>query len=74
MSIEYIRKTYGLAVKIGDWVTVRKGAGSVFDGRPCKIIRADGPYLVLKGATWRGKFHPGDIEIPALHPNGGRTQ
>ena len=62
MSIAYIRKTYGLSVKVGDQVVIRKGAGTSFDGMQGKILRARGQYLVVKGETWRGSFHPGDIE------------
>lgn len=62
MSIEYIRKTYGLPVKVGQQVRIRKGAGTWFDGFKGKVLRARGQYVVVKGETWRGNFHPGDIE------------
>jgi hypothetical protein len=74
MSIEYIRKTYGLTVKVGQQVRIRNGAGSWFDGMTGKVLRTSGPYLVVKGETWRGNFHPADIETPALHPDGGNPR
>lgn len=61
MSIAYIRKAYGCNHKIGDQVTIRKGAGSWFDGMSGTLLRAHGPYLVVKGETWRGHFHPSDV-------------
>lgn len=61
MSIDYIRKTYGCAHKIGDQVTIRKGAGSRFDGMTGKLIATRSAYLVVKGKTWRGNFHPDDV-------------
>jgi len=61
MSIDYIRKTYGCAHKIGDQVTIRKGAGSSMDGMTGKLVRARGAYLVIRGETWRGTFHPADV-------------
>lgn len=69
MSIEYIRKTYGLSVKVGQQVSIRKGAGTWFDGLVGKVLRAQGPYIVVKGSTWRGNFHPGDI-VPATAETG----
>ena len=65
MSIAYIRKTYALPVKVGMEVGIRQGAGTWFDGMRGKVLRAHGQYLVVAGATWRGNFHPGDIEIPS---------
>ncbi|ADU99400.1 hypothetical protein [Alicycliphilus denitrificans] len=62
MSIDYIRKTYGLTVKVGDQVSIRKGAGTWFDGLHGKLLRAQGQYLVVAGETWRGNFHPADVE------------
>lgn len=62
MSIEYIRKTYGTDVKIGQTVRIRIGCGSRFDGMHGKLIRAQGPWLKVKGDTWRGNFHPSDVE------------
>lgn len=69
MSIEYIRKTYGCSHKIGDQVTIRKGAGSSMDGMTGKLVRARGAYLVIRGETWRGNFHPADVLdiVPAPH-------
>jgi len=61
MSIDYIRKTYGLAVKVGQSVKIRPGCGSPMDGFTGQIIRAQGAYLVVRGATWRGNFHPADV-------------
>lgn len=64
MSIEYIRKTYGCAHKIGDLVTIKIEAGTRFDGMTGKLIRARSGYLVIKGEHWRGTFHPNDV-VPA---------
>jgi len=61
MSIAYIRKTYGLAHKVGDQVSIRPDAGTRFDGCKGRLVRARGQYLVIKGDTWRGTFHPGDV-------------
>ena len=69
MSIEYIRKSYGLAVKVGQQVRIRKGCGSLVDGLTGKVLRARGQYLVVAGSSWRGNFHPADIEPIAT----GRT-
>lgn len=68
MSIEYIRKTYGIPVRVGMAVRIRKGAGSWFDGMAGKVLRAQGQYVVVKGETWRGNFHPADIECPPAEP------
>jgi len=62
MSIAYIRETYGTHLKIGERVRIRKGAGTWFDGQEGKLIRAHGAYLVVRGSTWRGNFHPADVE------------
>ena len=61
MSIEYIRKTYGCQHKIGDQVAIRVGAGTRLDGLRGKLTRARGAYLIVKGETWRGTFHPSDV-------------
>ena len=62
MSIDYIRKTYGVPYKVGAQVRIRKGAGTWFDGLTGKLLRVRGQYLVVAGETWRGNFHPGDVE------------
>lgn len=62
MSIAYIRKTYGLSVKVGQQVRIRKGAGTWFDGLTGKLLRAKGQYIVVAGSSWRGNFHPADVE------------
>lgn len=62
MSIDYIRKTYSVPFKIGDTVSIRKGCGSPLDGLTGKLVRAKGSYLEVKGKTWRGTFHPADVE------------
>jgi hypothetical protein len=62
VSIEYIRKTYGLQIKVGQQVSIRNGAGTWFDGLVGKVLRARGQYVVVKGETWRGNFHPADVE------------
>lgn len=62
MSIDYIRKTYGLTLKIGEQVQIRRGAGTRLDGRRGKLTRANGAYLVVVGDTWRGTFHPADVQ------------
>ena len=62
MSIAYIRKTYGVAFKIGDTVSIRKGCGSPMDGLTGKLVSAKGSYLSVKGKTWRGSFHPSNVE------------
>jgi len=62
VTIAYIRKTYGLPVKVGMEVRIRAGAGTSFDGKPGKVLRASGQYVVVKGETWRASFHPLDIE------------
>lgn len=66
MSIEYIRKTYGCTHKIGDQVSIRDGAGTRMDGRTGKLTRARGAYLVVRGDTWRGSFHPADVVAAAI--------
>lgn len=62
MSIDFIRRTYNLPVKVGERVRIRKGAKTWFDGMEGKLLRAKGQYLVVAGETWRGNFHPADIE------------
>lgn len=62
MSIDYIRKNYGCSLKVGEQVRIRKGAGTRLDGLEGKLLRARGQYLVVAGATWRGDFHPADVE------------
>lgn len=62
MSIAYIRKTYGLSVKVGQQVRIRKGAGTWFDGLTGKLLRAKGQYIVVAGSSWSGNFHPADVE------------
>jgi hypothetical protein len=72
MSMDYIRKAYGIPVKVGMEVRIRKGAGSWFDGMTGKVLRAQGQYVVVKGETWRGNFHPADIECAeAIRATGG---
>lgn len=74
MSIEYIRKTYDCKHKIGDQVSIRVGAGTQMDGRTGKLTRARGAYLIVRGDTWRGTFHPDDVVAAAslaLHREGG---
>lgn len=77
MGMEYIRKTYGLSVKVGQEVRIRKGADTWFDGMTGRVLRAQGPYVVVKGKTWRGNFHPADIEtidhaaLKSTSPGGG---
>ncbi len=68
MSIAYIRKTYNLPIKVGMEVRIRVGAGSWFDGMTGTVLRAKGQYVIVRGSSWRGNFHPGDIEIPAATP------
>lgn len=69
MTIAYIRKTYGVDVKVGQPVRIRPG--HFMSGQIGKLLRARGQYLVVKGETWRGNFHPGDVEPidPAPHPS-----
>jgi hypothetical protein len=62
VSIEYIRKTYGLPVKVGMIVRIRKGACLVGNSLIGKVLRAKGEYVVVKGDTWHGYFRPADIE------------
>lgn len=73
MSIEYIRKTYECTLKIGDQVTIRKGAGSWFDGMTGKLISTKSAYLVVRGETWRGNFHPDDV-LPAKATSADRAE
>lgn len=65
MSIDYIRRTYGVPVKVGMTVRIRPGTGSLVDGLRGKVLRARAGYLVVRGETWVGDFHPADIEVAA---------
>ena len=69
MSINYIRETYGISLKIGDAVSIRLGCGSPLDGLTGKLVRARGGYLVVNGPTWSGTFHPADV-LPAAKEGG----
>lgn len=61
MSIEYIRKRYGCAHKIGDQVKIRNSPELFMRGQVGKLIRAKGQYLKVAGASWCGNFHPDDV-------------
>lgn len=65
MSIDNIRRTCGLDIKVGMNVRIRNSAKSWFAGLSGKVLRAESGYVVVKGATWRGNFHPADIETAA---------
>jgi hypothetical protein len=65
MSIDYIRKAYGLDLKVGEQVRIKPGCGAASAGRLGKLMRARGHYLVVKGSGWGGQFHPGDVERAA---------
>jgi len=67
MSIDYVRKFYGVDFKIGDQVQIKPGAGSLVDGCIGKLTSARGARLVVKGRTWKGCFHPADVQRPATH-------
>ena len=67
MSIEYIRKFYSVDFKIGDQVQIRPGAGSLVDGCIGTLTSARNAHLVVKGSTWKGTFHPSDVQRPAAH-------
>lgn len=74
MSIAYIRKTYGVPFKVGQQVQIRRGKELFMGGQIGKLLRARGAYLVVRGATWQGQFHPGDVEaIAASQPPGAAT-
>lgn len=62
MSMDYIRKTYGIDLKVGERVQIRRGADTWMDGQEGKLIRARGPYLVVKAKHWMGAFHPFDVQ------------
>lgn len=62
MSIAYIRKTYGVPFKVGQQVQIRRGKELFMGGQTGKLLRTSGPYLVVRGETWQGNFHPGDVE------------
>lgn len=62
MSMDYIRKTYGLDLKAGEMVRVKKGLNSLVGGQVGKLIRSNGHYLKVIGSTWRGNFHPLEVE------------
>lgn len=62
MSIAYIRKIYSVPFKVGQQVQIRNGEELFMRGQTGKLLRTQGPYLVVKGATWKGNFHPWDVE------------
>ena len=62
MSMAYIRKAYGLDLKAGERVQIRRGAGTGMDGQEGKLLRARGSYLVVKAKHWKGAFHPSDVQ------------
>lgn len=62
MSMDYIRKTYGIDLKSGEMVRVKKGSNTPVGGQVGKLIRSNGQYLKVIGSTWRGNFHPLDVE------------
>jgi hypothetical protein len=71
VSIDYIRKAYGLDLKVGEQVRIKPGCGAASAGKRGKLVRARGQYLVVKGNGWDGHFHPGDVERAACDTTKG---
>jgi len=64
MSIDYVRKFYGVDFKIGDQVQIKPGAGSLVDGCIGKLTSARDARLVVKGRTWKGPSIPATFRDP----------
>lgn len=60
--MDYIRKTYGIDLKVGERVKIRRGAGTGMDGQEGKLLRSRGSSLVVKSNHWKGSFHPFDVQ------------
>lgn len=61
MSLEYIRRTYGVPAKRGARVQIAY-RGGLYEGR---ITRANGPHVVVAPDRWPGErliYHPTDIK------------
>ena len=63
---DYIRRRYGLSVRVGQHVETPKGAGTV----ACPAGDSAHVYVVLDGETHPQPWHPGDV-LPASEGEGG---
>lgn len=66
MSMDYVRKTYGVPAKRGGRVEVRQDNGAVFDGTITKATHY--VWIRLDGTRHARPYHPTDPAITYKQP------